>query len=660
MKRVPWRLSLILVGSLLAGCGGGGASPDGGGDEQPPASGEGPLIADAGPDRCAVVGSVIHVRGYDPSGSVVGWQWSEAGRILGRSETFDYHAASKGMHRILLTVSDDSGQKKSDSMTIRVADECGRTAPGDRDGDFIPDTVEGVLGLDASDPDQNRNGLLDGNETEGGYGDPFFFMQWHLQNLGIPNNDSGIAPVLGQDLGLMEVYHRYMGYNDGDPIVLQVVDTGVETGHEDLRENIAWNCSYDGMEPGDPIPRSNDPHGTKMAGVLAADAFNGKGVRGVAPFAKIAGSNWLLDPTPEALEYVWYSGADADRIAVSSNSWGSYFDTDTVAEEIMALGSANLRGGKGRIYVFAAGNDRGSYGEGKGDTNLQYPLSNRFAIAVSALGSDGLYAPYSTPGANLFVCAYGGENYQDGPSIGTTTLEGTSKNEGTHRSKTTWWADWAGNYTYALEGTSAACPMAAGGIGLILEACPRLGWRDLRWLLGHTADKVDPQNGTWIDNAAGLHFSRDYGLGRIDVKRAIDECTAHPGRVLPAEENTTIRKVFDAPIPDEKSGSFTLGVSRDLTVEWVELLIDNDSDWASDYRVTLRSPAGTSVLMMRDGTHASRDYQSDWMRGGFRLGTPAFMGEKSAGEWTVRVEDRQAGHEGTLHSVTLKIYGHVE
>ena len=91
---------------------------------------------------------------------------------------------------------------------------------------------------------------------------------------------------------------------------------------------------------------------------MAARAFNGKGVRGIIPFAKIAGSNWLDAQRTPALEKAWLTGDGANDIAVSNNSWGSYFDTDTLYESIMELGTRTLRDGKGRIYVFAGGNDR--------------------------------------------------------------------------------------------------------------------------------------------------------------------------------------------------------------------------------------------------------------------------------------------------------------
>ena len=49
-----------------------------------------------------------------------------------------------------------------------------------------------------------------------------------------------------------------------------------------------------------------------------------------------------------------------------------------------------------------------------------------------------------------------------------------------------------GNYTNSMNGTSSATPVTSGSIALILEANPKLTWRDVKYILAKTATMVDP------------------------------------------------------------------------------------------------------------------------------------------------------------------------
>ena len=82
--------------------------------------------------------------------------------------------------------------------------------------------------------DMNQNGIEDGLDTQGVYGDTFFDKLWYIRSLGTLTNDSGVETIVGNDLNLLELYHNYMGYNYGENIIVQIVDTGVDADHEDL------------------------------------------------------------------------------------------------------------------------------------------------------------------------------------------------------------------------------------------------------------------------------------------------------------------------------------------------------------------------------------------------------------------------------------------
>ena len=558
---------------------------------------------------------------------------------------------SDNIYKVVITASDTSTNKSQQEISVTVTD-IDETVSDDTDGDYISDNIEVLLGMDINDEDENNNSVLDGLDTEGIYGDIFFDKQWHIQSLGTATNDSGVDTILDNDLDILDIYHTYMGYNKGNNIIVQVVDTGVDADHEDLLENMDLSRSYDGSDVGD--SSGSHPHGTMVAGIMASRAFNGKGVRGIIPFAKIAGSNWLEHQSLENLTKVWLSGDGANEIAVTNNSWGTYFDTDTDYEDIMKLGTEQLRDGKGRIYVFAVGNDR----EAKGNANLQYSLSNRFMIAVAALKNDNTHADYSTPGSNILVSGYSGNYYQDSPTIGTTTIMGTSSNTGDINSKTTWTEDTNENYTFTMNGTSSASPTVAASIALVLEACPDLTWRDVKYLTAKHAKQIDSGGSTWVTNDAGLKHSIDYGFGLINAQGMIDKCTTTYSNLM-IEESETVTKTFNAAIVDNDTVyPFELNTTQNIKIEWIEVTIDNDSTYASDYSVELRSPKGTRTTLMTENTDTNQISPDSWMNGGFRLSTAAMMDEESQGTWRVEITDKLSGDTGTLKSIKLQIYGH--
>ena len=86
----------------------------------------------------------------------------------------------------------------------------------------------------------------------------------------------------------------------GAGINVAVVDSGLDSDHEDLSANVETtrNHNYLIRDGGDTtgIYNSNSSHGTAVAGIIAA-RDNGLGVRGVAPRATIYGYNLLRDRT---------------------------------------------------------------------------------------------------------------------------------------------------------------------------------------------------------------------------------------------------------------------------------------------------------------------------------------------------------------------------
>jgi len=381
--------------------------------------------------------------------------------------------------------------------------------------------------------------------------DPLYQYQWHLKNTG---QDFGIIQATpGEDINVEPVWEQGI---TGKGVVVGVIDSGVDMFHPDLKDNIDWEDSYNYINKsqnttpiGDEPITSTDSyifaHGTAVAGIIAAKGWNGIGTRGVAPDAKIAAFNSLTflegQESEDALSGVNLQTArildslvrNLNHIDIYNNSWGGdttslLDDNDTQSYDIQTTYGVKFgRDGKGAVYVKAAGNEGN-----ESNANYEQFATNGNWIVVGALGADGKATDYSTPGSAILVSAPGGgvnsdyvkENLLE---IVTTDLAGDKR--GFDRiddfASIQPHFDVKGNenydYTYRMNGTSAAAPIISGVVALMLEANPNLTYRDIQIILAKTARKNDPNDSEWRVNAAGLHFNYKYGFGAVDAEKAV-------------------------------------------------------------------------------------------------------------------------------------------
>jgi len=549
----------------------------------------------------------------------------------------------------------------SDDDTLSDGDELYRYGTradlSDTDGDFIPDPMEIAAGTDPNAPDEDADGTADGLE-----GDPFFHDQWYLYDpvAEVLCNTVGVSTVAGNDLGVLPVYHQTLGALHAAQSV-QVVDGGVDLGHEDLVFDMehSWNSITHTNDPTPTEAISTDPvrtfyrgHGTAVAGIIGATAMNGKGVRGVAPQVRIAGSNWLESEAIGELSAVWLGGDDT--VTISNNSWGARYLNDRTYETLIEEALQRFRGGKGRLFVFAAGNDREEFG----NANLSYLTNNPYVIAVAALNHENKVASYSSPGANVLVAAYGGEHFYTAPTIMTTFTPHQAMDEATlagRKGPITVDEDTERSYTYAMNGTSAAAPIVSGALALVLDMCPDLGYRDVIRLIALSAKQIDPQNGSWVRNAAGLWHSNDYGYGLINPEGMIEKCRSRRFVPLPAEQTVTGQATgVPRAIPDNNTTiSVPITVQTDITVEWVGITVTIDHPYAGDLAIELVSPSGTRSRIIDPNFLNGNAYLD-----GFRFSSSAFKEEHGRGTWQLQVRDALPEDSGALKSAVLQIRGY--
>ncbi|HQI82119.1 MAG TPA: S8 family peptidase, partial [Deltaproteobacteria bacterium] len=460
--------------------------------------------------------------------------------------------------------------------------------------------------------------------------DPLFDQQWHLLNTGQSGGTSG------QDVNIATVWDTYRG---GTGEVIAIVDDGLEAGHADLSANVRTDLCWDFVD-NDTDTTAGD-HGTSCAGVAAGRGFNGTGITGAAPYARLVGHRIL----PESGGIANSTIADAlsrnnSIIDIYSNSWGpgdggDLLDGPSPLElTAMADSVSTGRGGRGSIYLWAGGNG----GDSNDNSNYDGYANSRYVIAVAASTNQGVSAWYSEPGANILV-----NSPSNGGTLGITTTDRTGA---TGYSST--------DYTSDFGGTSSATPLAAGIVALMLQANPDLTWRDVRAILALTARRNDPTSPGWTTNGAGRPIHYHYGFGRIDAQAAVSAALSWTN--LAAEVSTQGTSSPNLPIPDNSAAGVTdtITVSRRISIEYVEVFFSAaDHTFWPDLEVTLVSPEGTESVLAQTHSPSSASGSFD----NWRFSTVRHLGEESDGVWTLRVRDLASQDTGTFQSWTLKIYG---
>lgn len=471
--------------------------------------------------------------------------------------------------------------------------------------------------------------------------DPLASMQWHLTG-----THEGQATVHIDALGL-DV--------SGHGVTVALIDDGLDIDHPDLRDGVLdFNISY--------LPRGlafdDAPHGTAAAGLIAARQGNGLGGRGVAPGANLVAYSVLR--APAMANFADALLRDAHRVDVYNNSWGDFsgwgvpLPLHPYIEAALRAGTRSGRGGKGAVYVFSAGNGAQAGWGGLPADNVNWSglVNNPWTVVVCAVDHQGRHAPYSERGATLTVCAP-----SSGAGLGTATSAGIvttdvsgdrGYNDGRPGGR-----DLADNHsTQRFGGTSAAAPMVAGVVALVLEANPNLGWRDVKAILASSALRTDEAHADWSRNGAGLWVNHTYGFGLVQARAAV--ALAREWTNLPEPALITLSSERRVDISDNGNvASDSLHINSDELVEFVEIEVDIPSHpRLSDLEIVLVAPSGTRSVLAELHHQQFEEFRlRQW-----RFGSARHLGERSAGEWRLELRDRRPGQVGTLLGWKLRLH----
>ena len=235
--------------------------------------------------------------------------------------------------------------------------------------------------------------------------------------------------------------HYIWGIPAESDILVAVVDTGVDTTHEDLNHAIATN-------PADPINGIDDDnngiiddyyganfyrsatdgitgdvadghsHGTHISGIIAADANNNRGITGINPKAKILPVKFLNNRGMGTQ----LDGALAIRYAVDRGakvincSWG-YFKKTKALEDAVTYAI-----NRGVIVVAAVGNTSTSLSE--------YPAALPGVITVGSVDTFETRSRFSSYGNHLDFMTFGESIYSAYPHNRYGNKSGTSQSAG--------------------------------------------------------------------------------------------------------------------------------------------------------------------------------------------------------------------------------------
>ncbi len=227
------------------------------------------------------------------------------------------------------------------------------------------------------------------------------------------------------------------------PVVVAVIDSGIESYHPDLAPALdlanSWNFADNNA-----VIQDDTGHGSRVAGVIAAAANNGEGIAGIANGCTIL-----------SLDVATSSGVITAAKVASAINWAVVRGAKVInlslrfsAESQTLRDACNAAYDAGTLLVAAAGN------ENQGDAPV-YPASYESVIGVGAVMDDGsTRAPWSNFNGNALGT---GSKIVDLAAPGTTifsTIPGSQYN-GTYGS-----------------GTSFAAPMVAGVAALLQAKYP--------------------------------------------------------------------------------------------------------------------------------------------------------------------------------------------
>lgn len=209
----------------------------------------------------------------------------------------------------------------------------------------------------------------------------------------------------------------------GAGIVVAILDTGIDTEHPDLKDNIIGGRNFTDEGRHDDF-RDGNGHGTHVAGTIAA-VENGSGVVGVAPQAKlligkVLGSDGSGSHAGIIKAIKWatdWTGPNKERVRVINMSLGGGYNDPALYRAILYAAA------KGIIICAASGNEGDNREE---SLEVSYPALYPECVTIAACDEDKKLAYFSNNSLQVDYIAAGVKVLSTYPTSQYATLSGTS------------------------------------------------------------------------------------------------------------------------------------------------------------------------------------------------------------------------------------------
>jgi subtilisin family serine protease len=293
------------------------------------------------------------------------------------------------------------------------------------------------------------------------------------------------------------------------PVLVGVVDTGIDLGHPEFAGKIAAAKSFVGGAADDEIG-----HGTFVAGEIAASLGNGQGIAGIAfpaklLVAKVIGSDGTIDPEIEAKAIRW----EVDRGArVINLSIGAVRDpANSGLDTYSPVEAAAVRYAVAHdvLVVAAAGN-----GDDAPSTPWPYaswPAALPHVLGVGALTQSGNVPAFSNRDPVYVDLVAPGVGILSTFPRALTAQRPSCVDQG--------YSDCASQEYRDGEGTSFAVPQVTAAAALLLAEDPTLTSDQISTILERSADDVTPATGCPHCSVGRDSLS---GWGSLDIDAALN------------------------------------------------------------------------------------------------------------------------------------------
>lgn len=314
--------------------------------------------------------------------------------------------------------------------------------------------------------------------------DALFNRQW-----GLYNDGKEMGSYVGIDIGIKDVWFRKSV--ERRDVIVAVIDTGVDTSHEDLKD-VFWvnkgeipnngidddrNGYIDDINGWNFVSNNNilyeneyDKHSTHVTGIIAAN-HNELGIAGISGNAnvkimvlKVLGGKEEVGFTYAIRDAIRY--AEKNGASICNLSFGTLKSDSYISDAIL---SSKM------LFITAAGNGDKSRRGYNIDENPIFPASYDYEniITVANLMSNGNLNPISNYGSkSVHLAAPGTKIYS---TIDWTTYRNRIQVE---------------PYSY-MSGTSMAAPMVTGVAALLYSEFPKLSLMEVKEAILKGVRKLD-------------------------------------------------------------------------------------------------------------------------------------------------------------------------